>query len=671
MNRFLKSFVGLLAAQAMLLVAGPAQADTIAWWRFEDGVNGQIIPGSQNGTVWQIGVQDVSGNGNHLVARTDSSDSASVSRYDASVPPVVTGTNLFSMKNTGGSPSLYTWSAMSNPTRSIEDMEFSQWTVEVFFRPNADTASTAANNHRTMVGWDGQHPIDEDGRSVLYVKLLSGSPMVEYGDAAGSWYGPRAGDYVVQADHWYYYAVRNDGQSLQLWIADLSAGETQATMILESQLTSTDTRMIPRPKATTNYPPRPRKSWSVGRGFWGGTNETDFFFGNIDEVRVSDAALDITTEGLLATGLPVSEDEPPAMKFTSPQHTQQFNLGTTVTLTAEVTEGTIAGPVVFSVDGTTIGLVQNAPYTMEWMPPHAGTFNLSVVGYDGDEELIDRAAPSITVVDPIDVKQLDLTLGGDGVAGTVTSSSDYNTDDGDDWNEQDAFAFDDNNATFWTSQNTLANENPAWLQIQLNTPGAINAFSLLGRTSGNYNEPQRLPRDFSLLGSNDGVNWTTLYSVNGHSTIQRTVFQLDSKTQPYTYYRIAVTQTLNGEATQTNIAELELLNLPMILTVSSSRSRINLSTPDAANTVLTASFRDFEGEVETVQFFDGVRSLGYGTRNEDGSFSATVYPFGAGTMQVYALVWTADGKVYGSTSPLEIDVDLFVNAVPLNLWTMH
>ena len=92
-----------------------------------------------------------------------------------------------------------------------------------------------------------------------------------------------------------------------------------------------------------------------------------------------------------------------------------------------------------------------------------------------------------------------------------------------------------------------------WGQIDIGQNTVINKFQIWPRPSRSH---QRSPSDFSLLGSLDGTNWTTIKAVsgltvsdwatnNGNTPAGTITWELDSVHGPYRYYRISI-QSLVG-----------------------------------------------------------------------------------------------------------------------------
>ena len=71
------------------------------------------------------------------------------------------------------------------------------------------------------------------------------------------------------------------------------------------------------------------------------------------------------------------------------------------------------------------------------------------------------------------------------------------------------FAIDGNDSTYWESDSTSQNK---WIQFELPTPKVAKYAWLKSITY-----PDEVPKDFKILGSNDGTNWFTIISVTNWS----------------------------------------------------------------------------------------------------------------------------------------------------------
>lgn len=127
----------------------------------------------------------------------------------------------------------------------------------------------------------------------------------------------------------------------------------------------------------------------------------------------------------------------------------------------------------------------------------------------------------------------------------ITASSDNPPNEG---KEQ---LVDGDKGTKWLTFDTTG-----WVQVKLERPIALTNYAL---TSAN-DEPERDPKDWQLLGSNDGTTFTPVDTQTGQSWTDRGVTNQYTVTTPtaYQYYRLNV--TANGGAPIVQLAELELAN---------------------------------------------------------------------------------------------------------------
>jgi predicted alpha-1,2-mannosidase len=115
--------------------------------------------------------------------------------------------------------------------------------------------------------------------------------------------------------------------------------------------------------------------------------------------------------------------------------------------------------------------------------------------------------------------------------------------------EGKAQAFDGDKGTKWLTFDTTG-----WLQAQLKQPQTVTDYAL---TSGN-DEPGRDPKNWELLGSNDGTNWDVVDAQTDQSFAQRGLTKSFTVADPkaYLYYRLNVSEN-NGEDI-VQLGELEL-----------------------------------------------------------------------------------------------------------------
>jgi len=109
--------------------------------------------------------------------------------------------------------------------------------------------------------------------------------------------------------------------------------------------------------------------------------------------------------------------------------------------------------------------------------------------------------------------------------------------------ETKEMAFDGNLYTKW-----LTFEDSGWIQYEL-PGGTAKAISSYRIASAN-DHPERDPRDWQLLASNDGTNWTTLDTRSGETFSGRMVtntYMINSET-PYSMYRLEISSNLDPAA---------------------------------------------------------------------------------------------------------------------------
>ncbi|MEN6309767.1 MAG: family 43 glycosylhydrolase [Anaerohalosphaeraceae bacterium] len=269
----------------------------VAYWRFEEGPPGDVIP-----TLF--GALDSSGNGNHLDPGTAGGQMGFRYVAETAYNPIcqTSATNSWSIKNTGGSPSLQTRSKTTSqgpgsyPTGiDIEAITPSQFTIEAFFKPEN-------NGYRTIVGRDAKGVISTDSNlAALYFQICPDqSVVIALADVSGYFHraGSSAGmirgfDWSTDPDgktgRWYYMAAVSDGSTLKLYLADISAG-TDPFLVAQTDMTLSDSPNRSLTKGTISGSDWHTGAWSVGRGMYGGAR-TDRAYGFIDEVRISDTAL--------------------------------------------------------------------------------------------------------------------------------------------------------------------------------------------------------------------------------------------------------------------------------------------------------------------------------------------------------------------------------------------
>lgn len=281
-----------LCLVAALAGVGSVNASTLAYWNFEgDGVttptDGALVKDYAARSAIQargIAAIDVSGNGNTMFAWDNN-----WMKYSANVPgaivPQTQVANSFSMANLNNFPAASTWSLNSAPTGTdLETVKPLAWTLE------ASIYATANNGHRTFLGREGNGVAANASAAPLYFKTLNGKLGIEFADEAGNFYS-LFDTTAMSLNTWYNVAAVSDGANLSLY-RDSGLGYQ---LIGSLGLMPGDTRLAYDDNGSTTVGDA-QWGWTLGRGRYGvndlqNQNHTDRWLGNIDEVRISNAAL--------------------------------------------------------------------------------------------------------------------------------------------------------------------------------------------------------------------------------------------------------------------------------------------------------------------------------------------------------------------------------------------
>jgi hypothetical protein len=158
-------------------------------------------------------------------------------------------------------------------------------------------------------------------------------------------------------------------------------------------------------------------------------------------------------------------------------------------------------------------------------------------------------------------------------------------------------AFDQNESTDWFLDKVSAS---VWLQYQFTGPAwAITQYKLVS----SMKDENADPRDWELLGSNDGINWTVLdvrtnQTFDARMESKRYVF---SNQTPYQFYRLHITATAGGSSRGVRLAEFQLWSEDTLNTASASAEHTPRETAAAA----------FDGSIATQWFNDNAGSTGW------------------------------------------------------------
>ena len=272
-----------------------ASADTVAYWRFEEGPAGAQVPKTTPGVTWEPSTADSSGNGYHLSV-WDEGGAGYVYRSEVAYPtvPLTGDTNNFSVKNSGGWPAMWTETGAG-----IQTITPAAFTIEATFK-------LENGGYRTIVGRDSQGATTNgdstDGNlAALYFQAMPDNRLaIKFCDVSGYWHEAisetnafTSFDYPTDPDGlqapWYSMAAVSDGSNLLLYLTEIGAGGWN--LIAETDMTvvnpSPDTALTAGAGDGGDWD---AGNWSVGRGLYAG-GHGDRAWGYLDEVRISDAAL--------------------------------------------------------------------------------------------------------------------------------------------------------------------------------------------------------------------------------------------------------------------------------------------------------------------------------------------------------------------------------------------
>jgi hypothetical protein len=273
-------------AGSLWLGALPVSAGTVAYWRFEEGpADANVSHGGAANGVFYPGTMDSSGNGNNLSVWAEGWAGYAY-RTDVGWATVSPGgaANNFSVQNTGSYPAMFTDSAF------MRAMTPSAFTIEVSFKPET-------GGYRTLIGRDsrGASTVNTD-LSALYLQIIPGDAVaIKFGDVSGYWHEAISAPGAItgfawpnsSAGYWYHMAAVSDGSLLSLY---LNSGPGYQ-LVAQTDMTSSGSPNTALTAGTGTGGDWTAGNWSVGRGLYAG-GHGDRAYGFIDEVRISDSALD-------------------------------------------------------------------------------------------------------------------------------------------------------------------------------------------------------------------------------------------------------------------------------------------------------------------------------------------------------------------------------------------
>lgn len=282
---------------------GLALAETLAHWRFEDHPVGQKLDAERDSTAAPFTTAaDSSGNGNALrtynTRRTIYPPDTSGTFVEVHrLPGRVAGQDNAQGVRFAGQQDFYTF-AEGESRPPIESALLRQFTVEGYFKLSA-TSRRLRDRYQVIVGKDGKPQRRLPFQPFVVVvagrddeHLVRDCLAVNIIDRTGT-YRVATSRRPVQAGHWYAFAAVCDESSLKLFVNrfDGQGYQLEAQTPVEGGLIeSTD-------------------QWVIGRGMLN-REPNSWLYGTVDEVRISDSALEPSR--WLAAGVDTLPDPPPA-----------------------------------------------------------------------------------------------------------------------------------------------------------------------------------------------------------------------------------------------------------------------------------------------------------------------------------------------------------------------
>jgi hypothetical protein len=231
--------------------------------------------------------RDSSGNGNSLYTWDDNFTGHNYRTFVPNNSSLRAGVpNNYSIQNNGNFPATFTWSLRSSPSLNIQPVTPAAWTIE------ASIYKTSSTLHQTFVGRDGNGVAGDGNLAPLYFKTFDGNLEILFTDIAGNTWNATDNTADIALNTWYNVAAVSNGSTLSLY-KDSGAGYQ---LVASTNISSSTNSALAYDAAGSNTPGDTQWGWTIGRGRYGtddaqGAGHTDRWFGYIDEVRISDAAL--------------------------------------------------------------------------------------------------------------------------------------------------------------------------------------------------------------------------------------------------------------------------------------------------------------------------------------------------------------------------------------------
>ncbi|MBN2842542.1 MAG: phosphatidylinositol-specific phospholipase C domain-containing protein, partial [Sedimentisphaerales bacterium] len=269
----------------------PAATSTRAYWRFEDGIAGEVIDHLAGTGIYSADINDYSGNGNHLSTWTTGGGAGynSLAEVASVTIPRTTQTNSLSVRNSGSYPGMFCGNAAMR-----------SWTPAAFTLEA--TIKFQSGSYRTYIGRDSYGKCSSNASlAALYIQATPNNALAfKFCDSAGVWHEAISANNIIQpfntgsapyADDvpWYSLAAISDGKIMLLYLLNHNNANGYQLIAQADISNSSNTSLTPGLGSGADWL---AGNFTVGRGMYN-AQHGDRGYGYIDEVRFTDGALDV------------------------------------------------------------------------------------------------------------------------------------------------------------------------------------------------------------------------------------------------------------------------------------------------------------------------------------------------------------------------------------------
>lgn len=254
----------------------------MAYWRFEDHPVGTLLPDTNENTSVTCATVDSSFNGNDLFTYSYMTRPVFSNDVAATVIPENGRPNHSCLDNSeypGPAPTrdVYTCSSFSHASPTdLQRATPAQWTVE------ASIKMVELGRVQTFVGRDSAEVHVNIPPRLAFQVTTDGHLALRFKDTDNRTHEAVADDFTITPGRWYHVVGISDGRQLRLYANALDGRGYQLVANAD----------LPTDGSTALGTGGPEFGWTIGRGKAHNGWPGEWFKGWIDEVRVSDIALD-------------------------------------------------------------------------------------------------------------------------------------------------------------------------------------------------------------------------------------------------------------------------------------------------------------------------------------------------------------------------------------------